>query len=129
MATAEAALARGRAKGAITILNPAPVRPLPASVLQLVDVLTPNQTEAKVLTGRSPDAKNEPEEVARDLIRAGVAGCDDAGRKRRSGCNRVILQTYPGDADARRRYHRGGRCFQCWPGDRTGIRRESEFGG
>ena len=69
---AEAALARGRANGAITILNPAPVRPLPASVLQLVDVLTPNQTEAKVLTGRSPDAGVEPDEVARDLIRAGV---------------------------------------------------------
>jgi len=72
VSTAEAALACGRAKGAITILNPAPVRPLPASVLQLVDVLTPNQTEAKVLTGRNPDAKDEPEEVARDLIRAGV---------------------------------------------------------
>ena len=72
VSTAEAALSRGRAQGAITILNPAPVRPLPASVLQLVDVLTPNQTEAKVLTGRSSDAKTEPEEVARDLIRAGV---------------------------------------------------------
>jgi ribokinase len=70
--TAAAALSRGRAKGAITILNPAPVRPLPASVLQLVDVLTPNQTEAKVLTGRSAEAKAEPEEVAHDLIRAGV---------------------------------------------------------
>ena len=70
--TAEAALSSGRAQGATTILNPAPVRPLPASVLQLVDVLTPNQTEAKVLTGRSPDATVEPEEVARDLIRAGV---------------------------------------------------------
>ena len=72
VAAAEAALSRGRAQGAVTILNPAPVRPLPASVLQLVDVLTPNQTEAKVLTGRSPDAGTEPEEVARDLIRAGV---------------------------------------------------------
>jgi len=72
VAAAEAALARGRANGAITILNPAPVRPLPASVLELVDVLTPNQTEAKVLTGRSPDAGVEPEELARDLIRAGV---------------------------------------------------------
>jgi ribokinase len=70
--TAEAALSRGRAQGAMTILNPAPVRPLPASMLQLVDVLTPNQTEAKVLTGRSADAAVEPEEVARDLIRAGV---------------------------------------------------------
>lgn len=72
VAAAEAALSVGRANGAITILNPAPVRPLPASVLQLVDVLTPNQTEAKVLTGRSPDAAAEPEEVARDLIQAGV---------------------------------------------------------
>ena len=69
---AEAALSRGRSGGATTILNPAPVRPLSPSVLQLVDILTPNQTEAKVLTGRSPDAAIEPEEAARDLIRAGV---------------------------------------------------------
>jgi ribokinase len=69
---AEAALAAGRANGAITILNPAPVRPLPDSVLQLADVLTPNQTEAKVLTRRSPDATADPEEIARDLIRSGV---------------------------------------------------------
>lgn len=72
VAAAEAALSCGRAKGAMTILNPAPARPLPFSVLRLVDVLTPNQTEAKVLTGRSPDARTEPEEAARDLIRAGV---------------------------------------------------------
>jgi ribokinase len=38
----------------------------------LVDVLTPNQTEAKVLTGRSPDDRTEPQDVARDLIRLGV---------------------------------------------------------
>lgn len=74
VAAAEAALARGRAHGATTILNPAPVRPLPSSVLQLVDVLTPNETEAKVLTGRSPDDEAESEDVARDLIRAGVRG-------------------------------------------------------
>ena len=69
---AEAAMTGGRARGAITILNPAPVRPLPASTLQAVDVLTPNQTEAKVLTGRTPDATAAPKEIARDLIRAGV---------------------------------------------------------
>ena len=72
IAAAESALACGRANGATTILNPAPVRPLPASMMHLIDVLTPNQTEAKVLTGRSPDAAVEPEQVARDLIRAGV---------------------------------------------------------
>jgi ribokinase len=69
---AAAAMARGREKGALTILNPAPVRILPQSVLQLVDVLTPNQSEAQVLAGRSPDARVEPETVARELIRSGV---------------------------------------------------------
>lgn len=69
---AEAALTRGRARGAITILNPAPVRPLSSSVLQMVDVLTPNETEAKVLLGHSPDARIEPEAIARELISKGV---------------------------------------------------------
>jgi ribokinase len=65
-------MALGREKGAVTILNPAPVRILPQSVLQLVDILTPNQSEAKVLTGRSPEADIAPERVARELIRRGV---------------------------------------------------------
>jgi ribokinase len=72
VAAAGAAMARGREKGAVTILNPAPVRILPQALLQLVDILTPNQIEAKVLTGRSPDAAIEPETVARELIRSGV---------------------------------------------------------
>jgi len=69
---AEAALVRGRAQGAITILNPAPVRPLPPSVLRMVDVLTPNEAEATVLAGRSPSAVIEPVQVAQELIRRGV---------------------------------------------------------
>ena len=72
VAAAEAAMSRGRALGATTILNPAPVRPLPASVLRMVDVLTPNETEARVLAGLSPDAKNDPEQIARELIHNGV---------------------------------------------------------
>jgi ribokinase len=72
VAAAEAALRLGRARGAITILNPAPVRPLPPSVFQLIDVLTPNQSEAKVLTSRSPDAAIEPDKLAHELIRRGV---------------------------------------------------------
>ena len=72
VAAAEAGLAQGRARGAVTILNPAPVRNLPSSVLQLVDILTPNQSEAKVLAGINPSADVEPEEVARILIRSGV---------------------------------------------------------
>jgi ribokinase len=76
VAAAEAALARGRARGAVTILNPAPVRPLPPSLLRLVDILTPNETEARLLAGHSPDAApgpgDKPEELAHELIRAGV---------------------------------------------------------
>jgi ribokinase len=75
-AAAGAALSRGRTAGAITILNPAPVRPLPSSILQMVDVLTPNETEAKVLAGRSPDAALHQEEdavgLARELTGRGV---------------------------------------------------------
>jgi ribokinase len=72
VAAAESAMVCGRAQGAVTILNPAPVRPLPPSVLQLIDVLTPNETEARVLADRSPDAVVAPEDVARELIRSGV---------------------------------------------------------
>jgi len=69
---ARAAMTRGREKQALTILNPAPARTLPDSVLRLVDVLTPNQSEAKVLVGQSPDVVIEPETVARELVRRGV---------------------------------------------------------
>jgi ribokinase len=69
---AGAAMRRGRERQALTILNPAPARILPDSVLQWVDVLTPNQGEAKVLIGQSPDAAIEPETVARELLRRGV---------------------------------------------------------
>ena len=69
---AEAAMAHGRAQGALTILNPAPVRRLPRSVLEKVDILTPNQAEARVLAGRKPDEHIEPETIARELMQSGV---------------------------------------------------------
>jgi len=72
VAAAGRALAMGRRQGAVTILNPAPVRPLPRSMLELVDVLTPNETEAKVLVARKPDESIEPVQLARELIELGV---------------------------------------------------------
>ncbi len=41
--------------GVRVILNPAPAQPLPASLLQLVNVLVPNESEAAVLSGVSVD--------------------------------------------------------------------------
>ena len=72
LTTAANAMERGRANGAITVLNPAPASPLPASLLRSVDVLTPNESEAKVLAGYPPDAAVEPHIVAQELIRSGV---------------------------------------------------------
>jgi len=46
----EAALSLGREKGMKTLLNPAPVSPLPEKTLGLVDVITPNEGEAKSIT-------------------------------------------------------------------------------
>ncbi|ASI23425.1 TPA: ribokinase [Aeromonas salmonicida] len=40
-----------RSHGTRVVLNPAPARPLPAELLALVDLITPNQTEAELLTG------------------------------------------------------------------------------
>lgn len=54
-------LRRARQAGLLTILNPAPAPPegLPEEVLQLVDVLTPNETEAALLTGWNPHAMSD----------------------------------------------------------------------
>src|SRR5690606_33857884 len=49
--TVRAATELAHENGAIFILNPAPARKLPASLLKRVGVLTPNQTEAELLTG------------------------------------------------------------------------------
>lgn len=61
------ALRLGRECGLTTILNPAPAAPLTPDLLRLVDILTPNETEAQMLTGST-----DPEEAARILTSRGV---------------------------------------------------------
>lgn len=46
-----AALELARASGVRTVLDPAPAQPLPDSLLQLVDIAKPNESEAELLTG------------------------------------------------------------------------------
>lgn len=69
---ARAAMECGRAGGALTLLNPAPVRPLGDEILASVDVLTPNEVEARVLAGMAADSEVEPEKAAHELIGRGV---------------------------------------------------------
>lgn len=51
LAAVERALRAGRAAGAITVLNPAPVQPIDASVLQWCDIVVPNEHEVELLGG------------------------------------------------------------------------------
>lgn len=52
--TVAAALKMARAEGARTILDPAPAQTLSPEILRLVDILTPNETEASILLGLRP---------------------------------------------------------------------------
>jgi ribokinase len=56
------ALQSAKRRGVLTILNPAPARPLPPEIFPLVDCLTPNETEASALSGIQV---NGPESAAR----------------------------------------------------------------
>jgi ribokinase len=71
-----------RAAGALTLLNPAPARPLSDELLALVDVLTPNESELYLLAGEA-HAGSADQAAARLLSRGaravlvtlGAAGC------------------------------------------------------
>jgi ribokinase len=69
---AAAALTAGRAAGATTMLNPAPARPLAAATLAAVDVLTPNETELRILSATAPDAPADDLDLAVGLLHRGV---------------------------------------------------------
>jgi ribokinase len=61
------ALRIGREVGTTTLLNPAPARALPAHVWSMIDVITPNQTEAPVLLGLAADHGRSDEQLALEL--------------------------------------------------------------
>ena len=68
----EAAMRAGRARGARTILNPAPVRDYPDSLLPLVDILVPNEHEAAALSGMPVATAADADDVARYFMSKGV---------------------------------------------------------
>jgi len=105
LASVEGALAAARAQGAITILDPAPAQPLSPSLLKLVDILTPNETEAAQLTGLQPSS--DIETIARRLgvatviLKLGANGCfvyrEGAGRHYPGFCIEAVDTTAAGD--------------------------------
>jgi len=58
--------------GVPTILNPAPAHPLPESIYQLCDYLTPNETEAAGLTGKPVASTADAERAADALLARGA---------------------------------------------------------
>ena len=55
------------------ILDPAPAQKLPEKLLKLVDILTPNESEAEILTGISGDNEESARKQAENLLASGVS--------------------------------------------------------
>lgn len=70
--TVEAALSLAKEKGVTTILNPAPARELPHSILELADIVTPNRVEASMLTSVEVRDAKTAAEAGRRLLSMGA---------------------------------------------------------
>lgn len=62
----------GREAGALVCLDPAPAAPLPNELWALLDVINPNETEARVLTGLPVNTIPDAEQAAEALVRRGA---------------------------------------------------------
>lgn len=105
--TVEAALKLAREEGAITMLDPAPAQRLSVGLLEAVDILTPNESEALLLCGRAPArvSVEEARELAESLrrlgprtviVKLGEQGClllNDAGARHFPGYRVEVRDT------------------------------------
>lgn len=102
--TVEVALRASRNAGALTVLDPAPACPLPASLLALVDILTPNESEACILLGRPPVrvGRAEAREMSRALRALGpktvILKLGDQGCLCSNGDSEFVAQGFPVEA-------------------------------
>ena len=77
MTTIVAVFAEARRSGATTILDPAPIQPLPTELIPHLDFITPNQIEAAALLGRPKDCirnLDDASAAADSLLSAGYRG-------------------------------------------------------
>lgn len=82
LAVTERAFVIARQAGATTLLNPAPAKPLPDTLMRITDVLTPNETEVRLLAQLpvdSPVSDAAQRLLARGaaavLVTLGASGC------------------------------------------------------
>lgn len=70
--TVEYIATKARRDGAKFVLNPAPACKLPASLLSLVDILTPNETEAEIISGIKVTDTESAAAAAGKIMETGV---------------------------------------------------------
>jgi ribokinase len=63
---------KAKEHGVCVILNPAPYQELSKEIYAYLDVITPNETEAKQMLGIDPDTDISPEELGKKLLSTGV---------------------------------------------------------
>jgi ribokinase len=63
------AMELGRKHGVRTVLNPAPAIAIPKDAFRSIDLLTPNETELRILLGLEPDDATPTAELASQLQR------------------------------------------------------------
>lgn len=66
------AMELGKKHGVRTILNPAPAAPLPDTIFHNIDILTPNESELRIILGLRPDDPTPTDELAARLKARGV---------------------------------------------------------
>ncbi len=67
------AMRMARAAGVRTIFNPAPARTLPQEIIELSDIIAPNETETEILTGIAVKSPGDAEAAACKLRDMGAA--------------------------------------------------------
>ncbi len=72
METIEEALKIARRKGATTVLNPAPGKKLRSEILEMIDIITPNETEAEVLTDIEVKGLDDADRAGARLLKMGA---------------------------------------------------------
>ncbi len=95
--TVIAALRLARRVGTPTLLNPAPAAPLPVDVWPLIDYLTPNQSEARILTGAAESASPEDLIARLRTLFAGIVvlTLGAAGALAHDGAQQIRLPAVP----------------------------------
>lgn len=70
--TVARAMELGHRHGKLTIWNPAPAKAFDRAILKHVDLITPNESETRILLGLAPDDPTPTVELARALLGLGV---------------------------------------------------------